>query len=545
MRAIKWLSNNPNDFFSISFRFVINLLLTNLLSSFLLIPLLLVDQESTAPLSDPILATNTSTWPQNITEAIVEEEEDILINKSDIIIKTSEKIVTVTNYNAITPSTNESMYLLCYLAQSGTSLVCTASIFSILLIGINQYFAVIHSLRYHFYISKNRCMIYIYTGWLVAIFFGILGAVSQNHSGLWHFCDQTPKSSSSYRIINTVYAFVYFVFMILAPFLAISVIYCCIYTAAKQNSERMRRSTSGSCNLETTYQTRERVEERRASEETVDFVEKPLPKVQSAPNFLNLNCDSGGVKVTRTASDRAPNNFINSLKFKISNASVFRYREEARAAKISIIVIFMVLICYIPYGITLILNSDLINIKTPRYFNYVALVLLIVSNIISPFLFAYRNKRIQREVGKFLGLITDKNNKLSIKKKTTNSRIPRLMKIPDETAKETNTVDPGDFLLETSATVPEVVVTCKVENEKKSILKRVCSKNWTMSYKKCSFITVPDSCLGADNRGSFSSASTQISTEEWRGMGAVWRQRRVLVKIVANWCIFFVSVFLY
>lgn len=470
-----------------------------------------MDQESNTFDDEMIISSsNVSSWlQQNVTETVV--EEDILINKSDIIIKTS---VTVTNYDYDDDS--QANYLLCYLAQSGTSLVCTASIFSILLIGINQYFAVIHSLRYHFYISKCRCMIYIYTGWIVAIFFGILGAVSQNHSGLWHFCDQTPKSSSSYRIINTVYAFVYFVFMILAPFLAISVIYCCIYTAAKQNSERMRRSTSGSCNLETYIQVPiikpQNNTERRSSEETVDFVEKPLPKVQSAPNFLHLT-NSCGVKVNRTASDRAPNNFINSLKFKITHASVFRYREEARAAKISIIVIFMVLVCYIPYGITLILNSDLINIKTPRYFNYLALVLLIVSNIISPFLFAYRNKRIQREVGKFLGIITDKSSKLSIKKKTP----PRILKIPstdddDDGTKET-ALDPGGFLLKTTV-IPEVVVTCKQENEKKSILKRVCSKNWSMSYKKCSFITVPDSCLGTDNRGSFSSASTQISTEE-------------------------------
>lgn len=474
---------------------------------------------------------NVTSWPQTV----VEEEEDILINKSDIIIKTSEKIVTVTSYQQEESVDDGSggrsggqSYLLCYLAQSGTSLVCTASIFSILLIGINQYFAVIHSLRYHFYISKCRCMIYIYTGWLVAIVFGILGTVSQNHSGLWHFCDATQKSNSGYPIFNTVYAFVYFVFMILTPFLAISVIYCCIYTAARQNSERMRRSTSGSCNLDTYIHVPIQQNggggggERRLSEEMGDFLKKkPIPKVQSAPNFFNLTattCDSGAttmavVKVTRTASDRAPNNFINSLKFKITNASVFRYREEARAAKISIIVIFMVLVCYIPYGITLILNSDLINIKTPRYFNYLALVLLIVSNIISPFLFAYRNKRIQREVGKFLGLITDKSSKLSIKKKTKRSTItaPKL-KIPVLDENQDTNGSPEGFLLKTAA-IPEVVVTCKQENEKKSILKRVCSKNWT-SYKKCSFITVPDSCLGADNRGSFSSASTQISTEE-------------------------------
>lgn len=365
-------------------------------------------------------------------------------------------------------------------------------------------------------------MVFIYTGWLVAIVFGILGAVSQNHSSLWHFCDGTPRSYSSHGVFNTIYAFIYFIFMILAPFIAISVIYVCIYTAARQNSERMRKSGSCNGNLDAYVQVPTR---KTPSEEDISCGEtkKPIPKVRSAPNFLNLvnnpvTIESPPVvvvKVTRTASDRTTNSFINSLKYKISNASVFRYREETRAAKISIIVIFMVLVCYIPYGITLILNSDLINVKTPRYFNYLALVLLIISNIISPFLFAYRNKRIQREVGKFLGLISDKSSKLSIKKKPT--RRSSIVKIrPPQTLEEQEqqiSVPTEQFLVDPGV-VPQVIVECKSENEKKSILKRVCNSSTWTSYKKCSFITVPDSCLSAEARGSFSSASTQISTEE-------------------------------
>lgn len=480
-----------------------------------------------------------TTYPQNTTNPQLLAEEDIiddlfetdefLINKQDNqsieIIKTSQRIVTEfrtfpddgSDYDNVTD-----LNYMCYLAQSGTSLVCTASIFSILLIGINQYFAVIHSLRYHFYISKARCMVFIYTGWIVATIFGILGAVSQNHTSLWHFCDAAPKSSSNYRLFNTIYAVIYFVFMNLTPFIAISAIYVCIYIAARQNSERMRKSRSCNGSLDAYVQVPSR---KIPSEEDLQFkrekCQSSLPKVQSAPNFLNI-VETGEVakaavtvKVARTNSDRSHNGFINSLKYKISNSSVFRYREEARAAKISIIVIFMVLVCYIPYGITLVLNSDLINIKTPRYFNYVALVLLIISNIISPFLFGYRHKRIQREVGKFLGLIPNASSKLSVKKKPVKRHSIVKIKPADQIkeGQEMN-VTSERFLLDSNTVVPEVVVTCKTENEKKSILKRVCdSTTWT-SYKKCSFITVPDSCLSAEARGSFSSASTQISTEE-------------------------------
>lgn len=482
---------------------MINLLLTNLLSSFLLIPLLLVDEE--AP-SDTVPVNSTS------VRNYFFEEDDLVINTTSSVEIIKESITEISNDPP--PSFYNQSYM-CYLAQSGTSLVCTASIFSILLIGVNQYFAVIHSLRYHFYISKSRCMIFISTGWILATIFGILGAVSQNHSSLWRFCDEMPKSSSHYRLFNTIYAFVYFIFMILTPFIAISAIYVCIYTAAHQNSERMRKS--GSCNgiLDSYVQVPTR---KTPSEEDISIQgskRASLPKVHSAPNFLNMVRaveQRDMVKVTRSPSDRSPNSFINSLRYRISNATVFRYREEARAAKISIIVIFMVLICYIPYGITLILNSDLVNIKTPKYFNYLALALLIVSNIISPFLFAYRNKRIQREVGKFLGLIPDANNQLSVRKKPIKRNSIVKIKTVDDAGIQTEPIVTEKFLVD-SNNVPEVVVTCKNENERKSILKRVCSTNWS-SYKKCSFITVPDSCLSAEARGSFSSASTQISTEE-------------------------------
>ncbi|KAL1489356.1 hypothetical protein ABEB36_014269 [Hypothenemus hampei] len=479
-------------------RFVINLLVTNLLSSLLLIPLLIVDQRS-FPTSQ-LQESNRSSPIQSIEEDVLFKEEIYSSNVPIKIITTSEQILKTTLVNANeTTNTELPVELLCYFAQASTSLVCTASIFSILLIGINQYFGVIHSLRYHFYVNKSRATMFILSGWMAALSCAILSTLTYSDGSLWHFCiEKKSIQSQTSRAVNTAYAFSYFLCVILAPFLAICIIYVCIYTAARQNSERMRKSTSACSNTPL-----DSIQGEDSNEQgTID-----LPKVHSAPNFSALERNEVKLKVTRvkrtSSSDR--NNFIVNLKHKISNASVFRYREETRAAKISVLVIFMVLICYVPYGLILVLTSGCIGIIPGQIFNYLSLVLLVFSNVLSPFLFGYRNKRVKREIGRMLGLVPP-----------CTPNVDPLCKRHDVLTRNQSVDDVLNNtkpLLEPVQQVPKVVVTCKVEMERKSILKRVGS-GWKNSYKKCNFIAVPDSCLG-DARGSFSSASTQVSNDEF------------------------------
>lgn len=255
-----------------------------------------------------------------------------------------------------------------------------------------------------------------------------------------------------------------------------------------------------------------------------------LFQVQSAPNFSNLIQSSeekvheeeipSHRQVKRTSSERI--GFITNLKYKLSNASVFRYREETRAAKISILVIFMVLVCYIPYGLAVILNSHTVGITTPHLYSFISLVLLVLSNIISPFLFAYRNRRIRRELFKFLKVTPSRTNSSLIRRGIVrpNTVLPSMQKhkMIEEEGERTEMGMSVQPFLANACTIPQVIITCKVESEKtekNSILKRVCSgRNW-QNYKKCSFINVPESCWQTDSaRGSFSSASTQISTED-------------------------------
>ncbi|ENN71847.1 hypothetical protein YQE_11465, partial [Dendroctonus ponderosae] len=481
-------------------RFVLNLLIINLLSSILLIPLVVMDQKL---VSTQMQRLNTTV--ESIESNMTIRQQVISINGTLNFMSSLEEIHQTTIPGKVVlldPEVDEES--MCYFAQASTSFVCTASIFSILLIGINQYFGVIHSLRYHFYVNRVRASLFILSSWFAAIACSILSIVTYSDGSLWNFCSKRVIDSDRMKIINTAYAFSYFICVILVPCLAICVIYVCIYTAARQNSERMRKSTSASST---------------APLDQMDELEKDelptLPRVHSAPNFSALESSKmarvhqetlRSSRVKRTNSDR--NNFIVNLKHKISNASVFRYREETRAAKISVLVILMVLVCYVPYGLNLILTSGSIDLKPGQNFNYLSLVLLVFSNIISPFVFGYRNKRVKREIGKMLGFVPASSNPVRVP--DVEGFKPALSCNRSLESGINLQVETRQPLLEDQM-VPEVVVTCKVETERKSILKRVGS-GWS-SYKKCNFITVPDSCLG-DARGSFSSASTQISSDD-------------------------------
>ncbi|KAJ8958449.1 hypothetical protein NQ318_002236 [Aromia moschata] len=491
-------------------RFVINLLITNLLSSILLIPLLLIDQDSS---SRRQLVLQHNATLEEIQDVVVRQE--IRTDHLEII-ETSDDVLTESA--AVNPNAANQL-LLCYFAQSTTSFVCTASIFSILLIGINQYFGVIHSLRYHFYVTRCRSTVFIAISWCVALCCAILSSLTFTDSSLWHFCEDSTQPSETVRVLNTVYAVSYFFIIVLAPFVTICIIYVCIYTAAHQNSERMRRSTSAPLH---SYMDYIQIPVTNASSQERE--RSALPKVHSAPNFshidnevsfkvqsVDVESQKSRTKVARTCSERLANNFINNLKHKITAASVFRYREETRAAKISMLVIFMVLICYVPYGLTLVLSSACVRVHTSQLFNYLSLVLLVFSNILSPFLFGYRNKRVKREICKMCGLVPKQKPAFVERHKRQSGAKDRSS--VDICENFENELISAPFI-QKSCAVPQVIVTCKPENERKSILKRVCNSSTWSSYKKCNFISVPDSCISGEARGSFSSASTQISTEE-------------------------------
>lgn len=106
---------------------------------------------------------------------------------------------------------------------------------------------------------------------------------------------------------------------------------------------------------------------------------------------------------TRSSLKSTSSTLVNSLKHRFSNASMFRYREESRTAKISLSVIIMALFSWLPFTVLLLLHSPLFNvINYCRYssftFEKFAILCLSFHFVFSPLLFALRNKKIKREM---------------------------------------------------------------------------------------------------------------------------------------------------
>lgn len=223
--------------------------------------------------------------------------------------------------------------------------MCAASVLAVLLISLDQYFAVVDPLRYHSRINRARSVGLMLAAWSTACLLGVL-----HGAGEW---------SEQYDYRST-FAAIFFALVFFLPFVAILWMYVSIYSAAHNNSKRTRKTGSGPI----------------TPTEQPELLPKPgdeEPSMRSA---------------------------MISLKYRISNASMFRYREETRAARVSALVIVMALVCWLPFVTVLGLRTVT---YIPRYIHYASITLLVSAALVSPCLFAYRNRRIQREARRLLG----------------------------------------------------------------------------------------------------------------------------------------------
>ncbi|XP_076276382.1 uncharacterized protein LOC143207141 [Lasioglossum baleicum] len=189
----------------------------------------------------------------------------------------------------------------------------------------------------------------------------------------------------------------------------------------------------------------------------------------------------------RVSSVRSTASYISLLKDRISNGSIFRHREETRAARISALVIVMGLICWSPYAILLVMNNlpRPTDQHLPRKYDALASSFLILAAYISPLLFGYRSRRVKRELRRFFCFrreLSYKNNRSLMAKKVLKRRH--------------------------SSTLSHLEV-----DHKYNIFNCMYGRNrWPK--EKVQFVQVPETALAVETcRSSFSSgASTQISS---------------------------------
>ncbi|XP_043652074.1 uncharacterized protein LOC122619299 [Drosophila teissieri] len=127
---------------------------------------------------------------------------------------------------------------------------------------------------------------------------------------------------------------------------------------------------------------------------------------QHHPHFSSPRHQQHGHALQIPAIHASPKalSYMSSLRHRLSNASsLFKYREESRAARISILVVVMFVVSYLPFGLLVLLQSRL----TAANFggsSQLAIFMILLANLSSPFIFAYRNKRVRRGVKRLFGL---------------------------------------------------------------------------------------------------------------------------------------------
>ncbi|XP_035903798.1 uncharacterized protein LOC118508268 [Anopheles stephensi] len=163
-----------------------------------------------------------------------------------------------------------------------------------------------------------------------------------------------------------------------------------------------------------------------SQEEPSELPISGLRQVHSTPNFQKFSAGEfeslGTHHILSLPAVHVPPkalSYMTSIRHRLSNASsLFKYREESRAARISILVIIMFLVSYLPYGILVLMQGhvDLIIVSDQAL---LAIFTVVIANLSSPFIFAYRNKRVRRGVKRLLGI--DKKTNERLQKLTTSN----------------------------------------------------------------------------------------------------------------------------
>ena len=114
------------------------------------------------------------------------------------------------------------------------------------------------------------------------------------------------------------------------------------------------------------------------------------------------------------------------MRSKLSHASnLLLYGEESRAAKVTVFVLLALALCWVPYFSMILVNLFWDNGPTPipKWANFLGITCGLSNCAISPILYAFRSKRVQRDVKKALGIFSNtKKSSSQVLRKTKEKR---------------------------------------------------------------------------------------------------------------------------
>lgn len=313
-------------------------------------------------------------------------------------------------------------------AAAACSLV---TLLAVTLISLDQHHAVTDPLRCHMRLLQRRPGTLCAATWIIALFEAAVRvaiAVARYFYPL----------ETNIQGVQLAYYIVYLTLGVMTPTAIVCVMYARIYSAARSSGLRARAHGASALQLYEPPALPDLIEEGEGLTLRIDgpesamtendrkfgpFLlppERPMrcPSVASLRNSKKENKSSEDLRKGLPAVSSAPllaapmltvqrpspqpshnGSRITSIRCRISNASLFRYREESRAARVGLLTGALVML-HLPHAITAVISTIAPGLaecaRTP------SLALLLLASAASPFLFALRSRRVQREARRLL-----------------------------------------------------------------------------------------------------------------------------------------------
>ncbi|CAH1641048.1 unnamed protein product [Spodoptera littoralis] len=308
-----------------------------------------------------------------------------------------------------------------------------SSLLSIMLIALDQHHAVTDPLRCHTRLLQRRPAALCAGTWLAA---ACATAIRAAIAVVRHLCPLEPVVQG----VELAYYIVYLILGVITPIAIVCFMYARIYRAARSSGLRARAHGASALQLHepptilpdlaeegegltlkidgpecsVTVESERKfgpfllpperpvrcpsvasLRNSRKEGKSNEDLRKGLPAVSSAPS---LAAPLLAVQ-QRTPQPSHSGSRITSIRCRISNASLFRYREESRAARVGLLTGALVML-HVPHAVAAVVSAVMPGLadcaRTP------SLALLLLASALSPFLFALRSRRVQREARRLL-----------------------------------------------------------------------------------------------------------------------------------------------
>lgn len=378
-----------------------------------------------------------------------------------------DSLIDVNLYNGSAQDPGAMDYAVCVAGQAVTTLVTTGSISAALVIAIDQYCAVMAPLHYHRRVTKTKAWLLLAGQWILALAMAAFSLPDTAGKHFWKGCAATvghrrvvvqpgvlgaavvtddeevnitttampspppvtatvngtvsPSSAAFTSAAPEVWTPLFVSSSLLCyvvPLALLTWMYLRIYSAAHRNSQRTRRtSLTHSASELVVHCLGQQQQAHQSAHHLSSNNSSPLSGSLAQMNYAGGSSSASPAEVSNMMS-RSPSirstssQIVHNLRYRISNASLFLYREEARAARVSVLVLVLVVACWMPYHVLLALHGwaettvawSSEEAQLPSYAYHLSLVAVLINALSSPFLYAYRSRRIQREVRRLFGL---------------------------------------------------------------------------------------------------------------------------------------------